>query len=95
MRAFKHFVGVLIAAILAAACVVAGGSPALARGPVGDFGDGDPPAWSGSHAPGFGQRMKVGWHGDSVPPGWSKGHKSGWNRHDVPSGLYGRRPWHW
>jgi len=32
MRAFKHFVGVLIAAILAAACTVAGGSAARLAG---------------------------------------------------------------
>jgi hypothetical protein len=90
MRAFKHFVGVLIAAILAAVCVVAGGSAALARGSGGGFGGEGPLAWSGSHLPDFGQGVKVGWHGNSVPPGWSKGHKNGSDGHYGPPGLYVR-----
>jgi hypothetical protein len=65
-------------------------SAALARGPGGSFGGGGPPAWSGSHPPGFSRGQKVGWHGKSVPPGWSKGRKTGWHDSDVPLGLYGR-----
>jgi uncharacterized membrane protein len=75
---------------LAVASMFLSDSAALARGSGGGFGGQGPPAWSGSHPPGFSQGEKVGWHGGSVPPGWSKGHKRGWNGHNIPPSLYDR-----
>jgi len=86
MRALKQFVVCLIAATLVAACVVAGGSAALARDRDGG-GEGQH-SWSGSHPHGFSRGQKVGWHGNWVPHGWFKGRKSGWNEHHEPHGLH-------
>jgi len=102
MRALKQFVVCLIAATLVAACVVAGGSAALARDRDGG-GEGQH-SWSGSHPHGFSRGQKVGWHswaphgwfkgrktgwgGHDVPPGWFKHHRSGWNEHHEPHGLH-------
>src|SRR3974390_3909426 len=96
MRALKQFVVCLIAATLAAACVVAGDSAAFARDRDGGFRGEGQHAWSVSHPHGFSQGQKVGWHGKLVPPGWFKGrktgwfkdHKSGWNEHHAPHGLH-------
>ena len=101
MRALKQFV---VAATLMAACVVAGGSAALARDRDGGFRGEGHHAWSGSHPHGFSRDQKVGWHswaphgwfkgrktgwgGHDVPPGWFKHHRSGWNEHHEPHGLH-------
>src|SRR3974377_1731459 len=74
MRALKQFV---VAATLMAACVVAGGSAALARDRDGGFRGEGHHAWSGSHPHGFSRDQKVGWH-SWAPHGWLKGRKTGW-----------------
>ena len=95
MRALKQFVVCLIAATLVAACVVAGGSAALARDRDGGFRGEGQHSWSGSHPHGFSRGQKVGWHGSWVPPGWSKGRKTGWNGHHVPPGWFKGRKSGW
>ena len=85
----------MIAATLAAACVVAGDSAALARDRDGGLRGEGQHSWS-AHPHGFSRGQKVGWHGKLVPPGWFKGrktgwfkdHKSGWNEHHAPHGLH-------
>ena len=83
----------MIAATLVAACVVAGGSAALARDRDGG-GEGQH-SWSGSHPHGFSRGQKVGWHGSWVPHGWFKGRKTGWNGHHVPPGWFKGRKSGW
>src|SRR3974377_652700 len=85
MRALKQFVVCLIAATLVAACVVAGGSAALARDRDGGFRGEGQHSWSGSHPHGFSRGQKVGWH-SWAPHGWFKGRKTGWGGHDMPPG---------